>query len=640
MLCAGIAGTGVAQADPEFESEYFEAIPTVLTVSRLEQPLRDAPGAVTVIDRAMIRRSGARDVAELLRLVPGYLVAGATGATPNAAYHVPQDSYGIRNLVLVDGRSVYSSFFLGDTQRGLMAVMPEDIERIEVLRGANSAAYGANAMFGVINIVTRHALDSQGLELGLSAGSSDVRDSRFRIGWGDEVASYRLSAGTRADSGYVNAYDDRQLKMLNWRADLKPQPDDDLMLTAGVHELRSGRGEYGNPGEPTRTTEYEDWYLQGRWQRQLSATGQLQLSADVAQERYADATPYAPIPGVMLDYGARGQRMNLELQRSDSLGSDLRAVWGLGWKQEQASSQALYHRPDPVGFHEARAFGHLEWRPTERWTANAGAFVAQHSLSGSYVAPRLMLNHHFTPEQTVRFGVNRSLRSSSLLETFGDVRYYHSPSGLLVGRSWLGDPAIRPERLRSEEISYLGDFRSWHLGLDLRAYRESVSDWVSVVANPLYLAHWGNPTIPRQLFENVGAYTVRGLEYQLRWTPGPDTRLQWQQNFSQLDWTDVARASSNQPPARASTLAWFQSLPGRIDMTLLWSERGQMTWSQEAQWLPSMRRVDLRLAHAWQMERGKAELAFMVQGLNGDVVEGQLGYLLGRRAFLTLRLEQ
>jgi iron complex outermembrane receptor protein len=639
LLCLCAAGSGAARAAAVTEADYFEPIPTVLTASRLDQPQKDAPGAVTVIDRATIRRSGARDVAELLRLVPGYLVSGATGAAPNAAYHVPQDEYGVRNLVLVDGRSVYSSFYLGDTQRGLMSVMPEDIERIEVLRGANSAAYGANAMFGVINIVTRHAFDSQGLELGLGAGSTDLRDSRFRVGWGDEAGSYRLSAGTRADSGYARAFDDRLLKMLDWRADLKPQPDDDLMLAAGTHEQRTGRGERGQVGDPERTTEYRDWYLQGRWQRQLSATGQLQLTADFADESYADASPYVLIPGVMLDYGAHGQRLNLELQRSDSLRADLRAVWGLGWKQEQAWSKALYNRADAVGFHEARAFGHLEWRPSERWTANAGAFAGDHSGSGSYLAPRLMLNHHFTPDQTLRVGVNRSVRSNSLLESSGDVRYY-TPSGLLVGRAWLGDPAIRPEALHSEEISYLGHFRPLNLAADLRAYRERVSDWVTVVANPAYYLNKKDPSNPRQLFENVGAYAVRGVEYQLRWTPGADTRLQWQQNFSQLDWSDAARASSNQPPVRASTLAWFQSLPGRVDMTLLWYERGPMTWGGPAQQLPSMRRVDLRLAHPWRLERSKAEVALTVQGLNGDVVEGRPEYLLRRRAFLTLKLEQ
>ena len=148
--------------------------------------------------------------------------------------------------------------------------------------------------------------------------------------------------------------------------------------------------------------------------------------------------------------------------------SDLRAVWGLGWKQEQVQSWPYYHRSDNVGYHETRAFGHLEWRPSPRWTANAGLFAGQHSRVGDYLAPRLMLNHHITPDQTLRFGVNRSVRSNSLLELAGDVHYY-PPAGELAGRGYLGGGDIRPEELLSHEISYLGSFRPWHLTVDLRA---------------------------------------------------------------------------------------------------------------------------------------------------------------------------
>ena len=85
----GIA-EGAAHADDAItEDDYFGTLPVVLTVSRLAQPISDTPGAVTVIDRDKIRRSGARDVTDLLRLVPGYLVSGWNGANPNAAYHAP-----------------------------------------------------------------------------------------------------------------------------------------------------------------------------------------------------------------------------------------------------------------------------------------------------------------------------------------------------------------------------------------------------------------------------------------------------------------------------------------------------------------------------------------------------------------------
>ncbi len=648
------AGASPARAQSLTEADYLSEVPVVLTASRLRQSLHDVPGSMTVIDRDQIRRWGARDVTELLRLVPGYLIGGINGANPVAAYHLPLDEFGIRNLVLVDGRSVYSSTFLGDTHYGMMEVSPDDIERIEVMRGANAAAYGANAMFGVINIVTRHASDAQGSEVAVNLGNDGLRDVRVSHGWGEEQRAYRLSASSKADHGYANAFDDRRLRLLDWRADIRPSGDDDLMLKAGASDLLAGRGLAGNAGDPERNLERRAWYLQGRWQRQLSADEQWQLSADLSDEQITDVSlvPCAflrngrpAIDRCILDYGAKGRRANLEFQHSDSLGRDLRAVWGLGWKQEQAESLPYYNTPDSVGYRETRAFGHLEWRPTERWTANAGLFAGQHSRVGDYLAPRLMLNHHLGPDQTLRFGINRSVRSNSLLELAGDMHYY-TPAGELAGRGYLGGD-IQPEELLSHEISYLGNFRPWHLTVDLRAYREHVSDWVSVIRNLEYDKNKGNPNIPRQLFDNLASFTLRGIEYQLNWSPGSGTQLQWQQNFSQLDWSDPAR-NTNQPPSRASTLAWLQSLPRGIDLALMWHEREAMSWAGTAQTLPSSRRLDLRLAHPWRLEGGrKAEVALTLQALNGDQTEfhssltgGRLyQYQFERRAFLTLKLE-
>lgn len=284
------AGASPARAQSLTEADYLSEVPVVLTASRLRQSLHDVPGSMTVIDRDQIRRWGARDVTELLRLVPGYLIGGINGANPVAAYHLPLDEFGIRNLVLVDGRSVYSSTFLGDTHYGMMEVSPDDIERIEVMRGANAAAYGANAMFGVINIVTRHASDAQGSEVAVNLGNDGLRDVRVSHGWGEEQRAYRLSASSKADHGYANAFDDRRLRLLDWRADIRPSGDDDLMLKAGASDLLAGRGLAGNAGDPERNLERRAWYLQGRWQRQLSADEQWQLSADLSDEQITDVS--------------------------------------------------------------------------------------------------------------------------------------------------------------------------------------------------------------------------------------------------------------------------------------------------------------------------------------------------------------
>jgi iron complex outermembrane receptor protein len=162
-----------AQAVAVSEGDFLNDMPMVLSVSRLSQRLDEAPGAVTVIDREMIRLSGARDVAELLRWVPGFQVTSSFEAdTPTAYYHGAFNEFTSRMQVLIDGRTAYSTYLSGSVGLGLLSVAMEDIERIEVLRGSNSAAYGARAFLGVINIITRLPVESYGWALSAKAGEN------------------------------------------------------------------------------------------------------------------------------------------------------------------------------------------------------------------------------------------------------------------------------------------------------------------------------------------------------------------------------------------------------------------------------------------------------------------------------------
>ncbi|MEI8169567.1 MAG: Plug domain-containing protein, partial [Rhodoferax sp.] len=130
--------TGLASAQlPETVSEkdFLSDMPIVLSVSRLPQRLDETPGAVTILDRDMIRLSGARDVADLLRLVPGFQTSTTfENVAPMASYHGGFGGYSNRVQVLVDGRSAYSPYFIGSIETGMQTVALQDIERIEVLR--------------------------------------------------------------------------------------------------------------------------------------------------------------------------------------------------------------------------------------------------------------------------------------------------------------------------------------------------------------------------------------------------------------------------------------------------------------------------------------------------------------------------
>lgn len=314
------------------EQDYFGDLPVVLSVTRLAQPLDEVPGAVTIIDRDLIRRSGAREVAEVLRLVPGFLFTRRNGANPLATYHGALDIYGARMQVYVDGRSVYSSFYLGDTHRGLQGVVLEDIERIEVLRGSNSASYGANAFLGVVNIITSHAADTHGGMVSVTRGDKGMDDGVARVGWAAGDVNLRLTASHRRDHGLDSVYDDSRLAQLHFRADWNPRPSDEVRLHVGSLRGRFGEGlrpASANPGNIERMIGWEDIYVNASWRRDLGDGEEVALHGSYERDAYADRFPYATIPTITIDNGGVGDRMELGFQHTLKVAARDRVVWGL-----------------------------------------------------------------------------------------------------------------------------------------------------------------------------------------------------------------------------------------------------------------------------------------------------------------------
>lgn len=654
-VCLAMGGAVVAQAEMRAPSEedYYAHIPVVLTASRLEQPLNEAPGAITVVDRKTIRQSGARTVAEVLRLVPGYMSSGWNGANPLAAYHVPLDDFGTRNLVLIDGRSVYSSAYLGDTHRGMMDVMLEDIERIEVLRGANSAAYGANAMFGVVNIITRHSADTVGGELGVALGNDGIFDKRARVGGGNEVASFRLSAGEQRDSGYRNAYDNKRLSQLNGRVDWRPSPVDEVMLSSGVSYLAAGEGYSATDvGNPYHTIYSRDVYLLADWRRQLADADELKVLVSYMEDHKDDEAVSPndkatrannPIPGatVFWDYSAVGRRTNVEVQRRIGLGSTVRALVGLGYKDERAQSQSLYNTMAWRSFQESRGFGTVEWRMTPQWLLNGGLFVGNHSRAGTYATPRLMANWLLAPEHTLRFGVTDSVRAPNLYEYTADTRQYTS-AGAVYDHEYAAKGRVQPEKLRSFELGYVGRWPEQRLTLDARLFRERAQELIAPQLSPRGVVH---PETQRRTrdYVNFSDLLVTGLEYQLRWKPLGNTELWLNQTFTETEWSNVRYETENkaQPPRHHTTLAWFQRLGADVELSVIHERLGRMTWRDGRDWLPVTNRTDVRLARAFRLGDSKAEVALTVQSLEGsrDAFLSSRGFELSRRIFATLKLE-
>ena len=641
-LLVGSAGVWAQGTAGVSEKDFLTDVPLVLSVSRLPQRLDDTPGAVTVLDREFIRLSGARDVADLLRLVPGFQTSMSfESIAPQASYHGGFSSYSNRIQVLVDGRSAYSAYFIGSVEPGLQSVAMDDIERIEVLRGSNSAAYGARAFLGVINIVTRDPVDTQGAQLGLSTGSNAIGDARASIGWVADKANFRLAVDRRSDAGLAGSNGANQIDRLNFRADFRPANGDDLELRLGTMTLNAGKGSIDNPDNQVRDTRYGSSYLQLDWRRRLDQDQDLALSYSHGDETYRDAFPYSLQAlgindSIAIDATGASRSDVLTLQHTWRKGLQLRMVWGAELRREQVSSKPIYNTDDALVTNFSRLFGNLEWLPEKDLVLNAGAMAENSSTSGSNLAPRLMLNWHLADGHTLRVGASRAYRPPSAYEQFADVRY--SWNGHLLEVNTLASGNVHPEGIYSREVGYLAVLPQLGLNLDVRAFHERIDGFITQL----------NATRPKD-YANTENFSIHGLEYQLKWQPWSGARIMFNQTYLNYSLIDhgienglaVNYGNALPAPKLASTLTWFQKLPGDLDLSIMHQDSGTMTPQRTGpDHQVAMTRTDLRLATPLRLGAQRGELALVMQNLGSPYLDADPAYAFQRRVFLTVKLNQ
>jgi iron complex outermembrane receptor protein len=650
VLLAALPQMTMAQSVSE--KDFLGDLPVVLSVSRLEQPLSEVPGSVTVIDRDLIRRSGAREVAEVLRLVPGFLFTSRNGANPQAAYHSGMDVFGSRMQVYVDGRSLYSSYLFGDTHLGLRGIVLEDIERIEVLRGSNSASYGANAFLGVVNIITRNAADSHGVTLSATVGDKGIDDNVARVGWGNEKASFRITGARRVDHGLDREYDESHISSVQFRGDFVPTPNDEVMFQLGAGQTARGDGE-GTAGNPFRTTNQSDTRALLRWRRQISPDEKLELRASYEREAYSDIARVTGTLGgnpisAMQDSSGSVTRQELGLQHSLALSQGLRFVWGGEWRHESLVSPPLYATTDSISLHQWRGFGTIEWRPHRQWLLQASGMQEGHSYTGSAFSPRLSASFHATPDHTLRFGVTKSQRAPTFYELRADTRLYNlSPGNPLVAiggqipvYGWLyrSSGTIKAETLITNEIGYLGNFRSVNLKVDARAFVERMNHRVTVqglsIPNPAFPAF---PYDSKDFVNRPGPH-LHGFEYQFDWRPLPDTRLMLAEMHMRIARGSVVD-EEQEAPYRNTSLTWLQTLPGGFEFSAISTSSTPFKWAAGGQVISTPRQLDVRLGKRFAVGATRGEMSLTVQGINGGHQIYKINQRLDRRAFATLRLD-
>src|SRR5690606_25554565 len=270
-------------------------MPEVLTATRLHQAPAAVPGSITVLDRELIEGSGARELTELLRLVPGMVVV-PDDIKVQVNYHGGHAAQARRMQVLIDGRAVYRPG-LAEVDWEDLPVALEDIERIEVFRGPNTASYGANALTGVVNIITRRPEDSLGGRVTYTHGQRGIRDGYAGYGVAWNGGALRASVSSREDTGFDHRrngspfHDDIALRRFNLRVshDLNPAQrlDWQLAVADGTHQDRNHHWPTLEvdlqPGERDELTERQHRSYSGslRWDWDISPEHSLQVQSSL-----------------------------------------------------------------------------------------------------------------------------------------------------------------------------------------------------------------------------------------------------------------------------------------------------------------------------------------------------------------------
>lgn len=618
-LCAasvfGASACGASRAASDSllsEQDFFAEVPIVLSVSRLSQPVSEAPSAVTVIDRDMIRTSGFRELADVFRLVPGFYVGYESGNVPIVSHGLTNTYFG-RVQVLVDGRSVYTPTW-GQVHWPLLPVALEDVDRIEVTRGPNAASYGANSFMGVINIITRHPSQDPGAMISLRSGDPDVKDALARYagmagGW-----DFRVTAGHKEDSGFDVRSDSQRMEYLSVRGDYRLNNADSLQVQGGYAGGTWGVGWFGEALDGPRARQVASGFSQLRWQRAYAADDELSLqfyhSFHQSREQVLTTTSGAILP-TLRRLEDDSQRFDLELQRIQGLNDALRVVWGGSLRHDLVRAPQYLGKNGTQVVKLQRLFGHAEWHPAPAWTINAGAMVEHNGLTGTDVAPRLAVSHHFNPQHTIRLGVSRAQRTPTMLEYAANYdEILNTAGGPVADKQYLSTENLPPERVTVRELAYLGNFPRIGLALDVRLYHEDIRD--IILADNTGLSYWR--------FLSGNWINKRGVETQVRWRYGA-TQVSIAHSFMQTREAGGLSTTAERDLKRTDPRHLFGGLVSHqfghgIEGSLGYYYADDMTpFGNSSDFIRAYSRKDVRLAKKFKLGAQRGEIALVTQNI-------------------------
>jgi iron complex outermembrane receptor protein len=495
----------------------------VTTASKRPVKMSQTPAAIYVLTQDDIRRSGATSVPEALRLVPGVDVARIDSNTWSLGVRGFGNALSRSVLVLIDGRSVYTPLFAGVYWQ-VQDTLLEDVERIEVIRGPGGTIWGANAVNGVINIITKTSHDTHGVLVSTGGGNVDEGFAHFRYGAGnDKGFDYRIYGKTFARGSQFHqdghSFDDWQMAQVGFRTDWDLHHRDTLTLQGDLYGGDAGQrlsiNSYSSPfiTNVERDIELGGGNLLGRWKRSLAGGSDIQVQA------YYDRTSRK-----QSNFDESRNTFDIDFTHHLVLPWRQDFLWGLGARLSSGKTTVVdptvVFTPNDLTDKLYTSFLQDEIAIVPRqFSITIGSKFLHNSYSGFEVEPSAHLLWTPNQRQSVWAAVTRAVRTPSRVEEDLQLTGILTPNPLTFYRV-VGDRGFSSENLIGYEAGYRSLVRP-KLYLDVAAFYNNYDHLLSIEPGAPFSESSPAPshTVVPLFFRNGILGKTSGFEIAPDWTP-------------------------------------------------------------------------------------------------------------------------
>jgi iron complex outermembrane recepter protein len=618
-VCCVYSVSGLANETEGLEHLSIEELmdSKVVTATRSEQQLTDTAAAAYVISQDDIRRSGATNIPEALRMVPGLHVARISATKWAISARGFNGVVADKLLVLMDGRSLYSPINKGvfwDIQDRVL----DDIERIEVIRGPGASVWGANAVNGVINIITKHSADTKEGNLTLFGG--DKYGAGLRKGWQFDDQGYaRVYGKFLRDESFTNQIgDDAKEEWTSGRGGFRI----DWANSDGKHALMAqGDLYYGaydenidkEQSDPTNELVLNRVVKKGgnilvRWNYNQSLASRMsaQLFYDSFKSQESRTNPAA----------FNNDTVDFDFQHVLALNEAHELTWGLNYRLslvqlEPFNSDQIFFTREyfPKTFRNNR-FSVLfqdKWRWNDAVEITFGSKFEHHNNNDFEYEPSFRLLWKAANQHRVWAGVSRAVRLPAVTDLPSTISEKLGSTPISQAFNFKQFDQLTSDEVISYEIGY----RYWNsdsFSFDLAAYYNQNTN--SLKANNEFLRWFPDQSIKKS--------TTLGMEAAVIWRPFDWTRFQLSSSFMDRDIISLREGIndfgliSQDPRFMAALRSSFDIAPAvEMDFWLRYTDAA--SGSLATQTIPSYLALDARLA--WKPYKD-LELAFIANNLS------------------------